>query len=217
MDGPAKAAAPWAACEAEWCAECRTWEALLLPLLLEEVATLYLKKSSESASPGQPEPVEIHRDFGSLTTDWGKGCWDQGQRNSWTHHHCHIFFPPWKAVRGSVVCLDYLPQWQEISLYSKMLMTVQRAKPHLRETGCWQARVWVIKTIFKIVAKVFFSRNLNTMREIKNAKRDDLPLSHLLTWTSVSVVAQSTKGIWNPVQISVGRNGALHRPIISSS
>lgn len=63
MDGPAEAAAPWAACEAELCAECKTWGPVLLPLLTEEVVTLYLKKSCKSAFPGQPEPVEIHKEI----------------------------------------------------------------------------------------------------------------------------------------------------------
>lgn len=163
----------------------RVWDlgSCAAPSALEEVVTLYLKKSCKAASPGQPEPVEIHRDISSVTTDWGKGCWDQGWRNSCTHQHCHIFSLPWKAVRGSVVCLDYLPWWQEISLSSKTLMPLQRARLHLRETGCWQASIWIIKPIFKIMIKVFFSRNLNTMREINNVERDALPSSHLLTWT----------------------------------
>lgn len=37
--------------------------AVLLPLLLEEVMTLYLKKSWKSASPGKPEPMEIHKEI----------------------------------------------------------------------------------------------------------------------------------------------------------
>lgn len=70
-----------------------------------------------------------------------------------------------------------------------LVIPVQRAKPHLRETGYWQASVWVIEPICKIMTKVFFSRNLNTRRETKNVKRTDLSSGHLLTWTQVSAVA----------------------------